>query len=351
MCEDDGLWVGFRSRNSIGAPGRGSVGCVSRIQECCSVDIGDVLTELTPMKVSVLVASIGIALPLVAAEYAADEIHDLPGLQSPINFRHYSGYLNSTGAKRLHYWFVESQREPSKDPLVLWLNGGPGCSSLDGECGAASATLALRSCGRAQVDSAALVLSGLLYEHGPYLINDDGATLRTNPYAWNLVSNVLYMEAPAGVGFSYSEAGSKDYVNNDEQTAQDNLHALVSFFKMFPEYQGRPFFVSVSRSSALAHRVRTFISMRPYFVTTKTGAGHPLNLHAGRELWRHLRTHAYQSHHRLQQGRRRPQDQHPGTCPVPPGRCFGVSTNGVGWLSRPVTVCVLGLQCLTCASH
>lgn len=85
----------------------------------------------------------------------------------------------------------------------------------------------------------------MLYEHGPYLINDDGKTLRSNPHAWNTVANVLYMEAPAGVGFSYSTAGAADYSNNDAQTAQDNLNALISFFTKFPEYAGREFFVSV----------------------------------------------------------------------------------------------------------
>lgn len=43
-----------------------------------------------------------------------------------VGFSHYSGYLNSTGEKRLHYWFVESQNDPKSDPVVLWLNGGPG---------------------------------------------------------------------------------------------------------------------------------------------------------------------------------------------------------------------------------
>lgn len=61
-------------------------------------------------------------------------------------------------AKR-KFRFVESQASPSKDPLLFWFNGGPGCSSL----------------------------GGLLQEMGPFLVNDDGHTLRQNPYAWNKV--------------------------------------------------------------------------------------------------------------------------------------------------------------------
>lgn len=40
--------------------------------------------------------------------------------------------IDETYGKKLFYYFVESERNPSKDPVVLWLNGGPGCSSFDG---------------------------------------------------------------------------------------------------------------------------------------------------------------------------------------------------------------------------
>lgn len=66
-------------------------------------------------------------------EGANDRIHSLPGLWPPPKFKQFSGYL--TGAFdniQLHYWLVESKDNPQKDPLVLWLNGGPGCSSMEG---------------------------------------------------------------------------------------------------------------------------------------------------------------------------------------------------------------------------
>uniref|UniRef100_A0A673IZR7 Carboxypeptidase n=1 Tax=Sinocyclocheilus rhinocerous TaxID=307959 RepID=A0A673IZR7_9TELE len=144
----------------------------------------------------------------------ADEIKYLSGLSKQPSFKHYSGYFNVADNKHLHYWFVESQKDPANSPVVLWLNGGPGCSSLD----------------------------GLLTEHGPFLIQDDGATLEYNPYAWNKIANVLYLESPAGVGFSYSD--DKKYTTNDTEVATNNYLALKEFFRLFSEFSKNEFFLT-----------------------------------------------------------------------------------------------------------
>uniref|UniRef100_A0A7N8YLG4 Carboxypeptidase n=1 Tax=Mastacembelus armatus TaxID=205130 RepID=A0A7N8YLG4_9TELE len=153
---------------------------------------------------------------LLAADTAptADEVIYLPGLQKQPNFRHYSGYLSVADGKHLHYWFVESQNKPSSDPVVLWLNGGPGCSSLD----------------------------GLLTEHGPFLIQDDGVTLQYNPYSWNKIANMLYLESPVGVGFSYSD--DQKYVTNDTEVSMNNYLALKEFFQLFPEFSQNELFLT-----------------------------------------------------------------------------------------------------------
>ncbi|XP_055939275.1 lysosomal protective protein-like [Argiope bruennichi] len=143
-----------------------------------------------------------------------DEIKDLPGLDIPINFKHYSGYLNATRGRYLHYWFVESQRSPSTDPVVLWLNGGPGCSSLD----------------------------GFLSELGPLHVSADGKSLYKNPYSWNRIANVIFLEAPAGVGFSYAD--NKKYSTDDDSVSYDNYVALQSFFEKFPEFKKNDFYIT-----------------------------------------------------------------------------------------------------------
>ncbi|KAG0712937.1 Lysosomal protective protein [Chionoecetes opilio] len=146
---------------------------------------------------------------------AADQITHLPGLNHAIAFKHYSGYLSGDTGKHLHYWFVESSRDPVGDPVVLWMNGGPGCSSME----------------------------GLLAELGPYLINPDGKTLKQNPYAWNNMANVLFLEAPACVGLSYDDHGQ--CATGDDETSLSNYLALQDFFtNKFPEYRNNSFFIT-----------------------------------------------------------------------------------------------------------
>ncbi|KAM3923061.1 lysosomal protective protein-like [Leptodactylus fuscus] len=144
----------------------------------------------------------------------ADEIIALPGINYQPSFRQFSGFLNASGGKHLHYWFVQCQGDPRSCPLVLWLNGGPGCSSL----------------------------AGLLTEHGPFLSQPDGSTLKTNKYSWNKIANVLYLESPAGVGFSYSD--DKEYTTGDAQTAKDNYMALKDFFHLYPEFKENDFYIT-----------------------------------------------------------------------------------------------------------
>jgi len=100
---------------------------------------------------------------------------------------------------------------------VLWLNGGPGCSSLD----------------------------GFLYEHGPFRMNESDPTqLVPFEWTWAKQANMLYLESPVGVGFSYSDAPLKDYKCTDDTAAEDNLNAVENFFKKFPELKKNDLFIT-----------------------------------------------------------------------------------------------------------
>ena len=77
-------------------------------------------------------------------------------------------------------------------------------------------------------------MTGLLTEHGPYLVNEEFA-LELNEHSWNKYANVLYLEQPYGVGFS--EASSLDeIVYGDQNAATDMDMALRVFMKKFPKF-------------------------------------------------------------------------------------------------------------------
>lgn len=120
----------------------------------------------------------------------------------------YSGYLSiaHSPTKKLHYVYVESENDPVNDPILLWYGGGPGCSSL----------LAFGD------------------ENGPIYFGEIDLNIYYNDYSWNKLANVLYIEQPAGVGFSIAET-EDDFYTNDEITAKDNLASMEYFYSKFPE--------------------------------------------------------------------------------------------------------------------
>eukprot|EP00271_Cylindrocystis_brebissonii_P010456 TRINITY_DN26645_c0_g1_i1.p1 TRINITY_DN26645_c0_g1~~TRINITY_DN26645_c0_g1_i1.p1 ORF type:complete len:512 (-),score=27.68 TRINITY_DN26645_c0_g1_i1:251-1786(-) len=155
----------------------------------------------------------------VTSAVASDLITSLPGQPNHAPFfRQYAGYvnINAKTGKNLFYYLVEAVKFPRRAPLVLWLNGGPGCSSL----------------------------IGFLEEIGPWRVTNASAQqLSFNPYSWNHFANVLFLEAPAGTGFSYSKSAS-DYNINDEGAAADIYAFLKGFLTKYPGYTGRDFYIT-----------------------------------------------------------------------------------------------------------
>ncbi|KAA8537712.1 hypothetical protein F0562_027298 [Nyssa sinensis] len=149
----------------------------------------------------------------------SDRIESLPGQPDGVDFNQYSGYVtvDPDAGRALFYYFVESPQNSSAKPLVLWLNGGPGCSSLGG---------------------------GAMMELGPFRVNKDGKTLSRNEYAWNHEANIIFLESPAGVGFSYSNRTSDYDLSGDNRTAIDSYTFLVNWLERFPEYKTRDFFIT-----------------------------------------------------------------------------------------------------------
>ncbi|KAJ6788445.1 hypothetical protein PWT90_06555 [Aphanocladium album] len=124
-----------------------------------------------------------------------------------------SGYIDdNTNDKHLFFWFFESRNDPAKDPVVLWLNGGPGCSSM----------------------------AGLFTELGPATIPNRDLKPVRNDYAWNNNASVIFLDQPVNTGFSYS---SKN-VGTSVASAKDIYSLLTFFFKQYPQYAQQDFHIS-----------------------------------------------------------------------------------------------------------
>jgi carboxypeptidase D len=89
---------------------------------------------------------------------------------------------------------------------VIWLNGGPGCSSLD----------------------------GAMMEIGPYRVKDD-KTLEYNDGAWNEFANVLFVDNPVGTGYSYVDTNA--FVRELDVMAEQFVTFLEKYYALFPEYE------------------------------------------------------------------------------------------------------------------
>jgi len=115
-------------------------------------------------------------------------------------------------------------------PFVVWLTGGPGCSS----------SLAL------------------LFENGPCSVNEDGTTTKVNPYSWTESAHVLWLDQPADVGYSYGLAND----SNEEMISEDAYYFLQAFFKSDEgkKYKDSPLFIAGESygghfAPAIAHRI------------------------------------------------------------------------------------------------
>lgn len=125
-----------------------------------------------------------------------------------------AGYFTVGGAaqdKHYFYWYFESRSSPSTDPVLLWMTGGPGCSSE----------------------------LALLFENGPCQPTSDGQSTVINPFSWNNQSNIIYIDQPTGVGFSYGQEGD----HNEKEVAEDMYQFLHEFFASKPELSNRELYI------------------------------------------------------------------------------------------------------------
>jgi carboxypeptidase D len=116
----------------------------------------------------------------------------------------YAGLLPVTAANNswLYFWYFPSTTPSAAGDLTIWLNGGPGCSSL----------------------------IGLLQEHGPFLWKAGTFKPVKNPWTWRALTNIVYIEQPVGTGFSSGNA--------TEMSSEMVATSFLSWFKGFVDTFG-----------------------------------------------------------------------------------------------------------------
>ncbi|KAK2841544.1 hypothetical protein FQN49_006154 [Arthroderma sp. PD_2] len=186
-----------------------------------------------------------------------------PGVKSYAGYVHLPpGTLQYPGVEQDYpintfFWFFEARKDPENAPLSIWMNGGPGGSSM----------------------------LGMLAENGPCWVNPDSNSTRLNPHSWNNEVNMLYLDQPVQVGLSYDTlanftrnlvtntytelqpgdpipeqnatllvgTSTSHNVNNTSRGAQYGAVALWHFaqvwFQEFPGYHPRDSRISLSTES------------------------------------------------------------------------------------------------------
>jgi len=159
------------------------------------------------------------AILLVTCVFGRGFFESLGGGYGPEKVKQLSGYFNTNQKDgndgHLFFWMFESRAaDPMKVPLVMWLTGGPGCSSE----------------------------LAVFYEQGPYRISKSG-DISLNPYSWNEYVNILFMDQPVGTGFSYAD-NNDAYCQDEDCVAEDLYEFLQHFFEAYPQYANLDFYVT-----------------------------------------------------------------------------------------------------------
>ncbi|KAF9054613.1 serine carboxypeptidase [Panaeolus papilionaceus] len=160
-----------------------------------------------------------------------------------------AGYGDISETKSIWFWFFAARKNPDTAPVAIWFNGGPGSSSMN----------------------------GLFQEHGPCRINNETTTVSHNPYSWNNDVNMIYIDQPAGVGFSHGDLN----IGSSEDAAVDVWKFLQIFFQdsRFAKYQPRNLAIwTESYGGHYGPIFANYILKQNAAIAAKTATGVTLNL-------------------------------------------------------------------------
>uniref|UniRef100_A0A0D9XRW5 Carboxypeptidase n=1 Tax=Leersia perrieri TaxID=77586 RepID=A0A0D9XRW5_9ORYZ len=195
------------------------------------------------------------------AAAAGTMVTSLPGFDGPLPFSLETGYVevNKTTKVNLFYYFVRSEKDPEHDPLLVWLTGGPGCSSI----------------------------YGLTHEIGPFQFTaqwyyrNGFPKLIYRPETWTKTNNIIFVDSPVGTGFSYAttEEGSK---SSDTKAVKQLVVFLRKWLLDHPQFLLNPLYIGGDSYGGMIIPVLTlaidesnYLGEKPYFNLKGYFAGNP----------------------------------------------------------------------------
>ncbi|BFG42104.1 hypothetical protein CerSpe_283800 [Prunus speciosa] len=180
-------------------------------------------------------------------------INTLPGFSGDLPFKLETGYVGVGNLDdiQLFYFFIESERSPKEDPLLLWLSGGPGCSSF----------------------------TAMVYDSiGPLIFNyanssGNEPTFLLNPYSWTKIANVIFLDQPVGTGYSYAKSW-EEYRTGDTLSCTQTYEFLRKWLKDHPQFLKNPLYIAGDSYSGIT------VPIVAQQVSNGNEAGHepPMNL-------------------------------------------------------------------------
>ncbi|RZF34689.1 hypothetical protein LSTR_LSTR002771 [Laodelphax striatellus] len=169
-------------------------------------------------------------------------VKNLPGLGESDDIESYSGFftVDEEHNSNLYFWFFPSMTRNENDPVLLWLQGGPGASSL----------------------------YGLFEEIGPFSVTTD-MKLKLNEHSWHRNHSLIFIDNPVGTGFSFTDTDA-GYCENQEKVGEHLYSALIQFYSIFEKYKSAPFYITGESYAGkfiptLAHTIHKKNSNNPDF--------------------------------------------------------------------------------------
>ncbi|KAI3764276.1 hypothetical protein L2E82_14283 [Cichorium intybus] len=159
---------------------------------------------------------------LVPFSHSKSIVKNLPGFSGNLPFTLETGYVGvgKNEEVQLFYYFVESQRNPQKDPLLLYLTGGPGTSGI----------------------------VPFLFQIGPLKFeyvnaNRTKVNLKVNPYSWTKTANVIFIDLPVGTGFSYAKTWESSR-SSDSLVVTHAYDFIRKWLVVHPTFLSNPLYIT-----------------------------------------------------------------------------------------------------------